>query len=76
SMLFWENKWGCWDCFVCTGTFKQSAKFKDTSFAFRKDYQHIETKVLNVQPTTLYQINTGYLYLESEAQTLQKMSVP
>lgn len=72
-MLFWENKWGCWDSFECTGTFKQSAKFKDTSFGFRKDYQHIETKVLNVQTTTLYQINTGYLYLESEAETLQKM---
>lgn len=72
-MLFWENKWGCWDSFECTGTFKQFAKFKDTSFGFRRDYKHSETKVLNVETKTSYQINTGHLYLESEVETLQKM---
>ncbi|MBS9773793.1 MAG: BACON domain-containing protein [Tenacibaculum sp.] len=73
TFIYWENKWGCWDCFECTGEFVSSSNFKDNSFDFRKDFKIIETSVLEVKEREKYSVNTGYIYSDNEINSLREM---
>lgn len=73
SFVFWENQWGCWDCFEFTGEFTAASKFKEKSFEYRKDYKTSIQKVLSIKNTGTYKIATGWLYSNAELVALQKM---
>jgi hypothetical protein len=73
SMIFWENQWGFWDSFECTGEFISESSYKDTSFAFRKNHREMETKVLDVTEKESYRIQTGWVYSQGEVLALKKM---
>ena len=73
NFIFWENKWGCWDCMELTGEFKEEAKYKDFTYPFRRDYATIESKVLNVERRRMYQINTGFIHTDKEVLALSEM---
>jgi hypothetical protein len=73
SMIFWENQWGFWDSFECTGEFIVNSDYKDTSYSFRKNYRQMETKVLDVAEKQSCKLNTGWVYSDAEAHALRKM---
>lgn len=73
SILFWENQWGCWDAFECTGEVTIDDKYKSTSFSFRKNHLELETRVLDIETKESFKINTGWVYSDAEVTALRKM---
>lgn len=72
-LVFWENENGVWDVAEFTGDIIEKYNQKSTHFDFIKDHNTKETKVVNVEKTILYKINTGWIYNPDDVLGLSKL---
>ena len=73
AVIFWENKWGCYDTFECTGEVEVQADFDTSEIKLRKDYQLSELKTLSIETSNAFTINTGWVRSAAEIMGLQNL---
>ncbi|WP_370407972.1 hypothetical protein [Tenacibaculum dicentrarchi] len=72
-LVFWRNKWSCYDAIELTGDFTEKDNYKSVNFSCRKDHLTTETKVLSVVNKTTFKLNTGALYDAQSVEVVSKM---
>ena len=73
SLIFWENQWGCWDCFECTGAFSHSKTYKQITSKTAVSHELIKTNVHDVKRSTFFKVNTGFILSQEEMYYLEDM---
>lgn len=72
TMVFWENKWGCFDSLEFTGEYKETSSL-DYQTAEYFDRSTNITKTLEVESEKKYDLNTGWLHSYSEIEAINNM---
>ena len=72
-ILYWENIWGCWDSFECTGEITITDKYKYTKEQYRINRRIEEEKILEIDTTKRFNIDTGWIYSNAEVDYLASL---
>ncbi|WP_281991409.1 BACON domain-containing protein [Aquimarina aggregata] len=72
-IVFWENQWGCWDTFECTGQIKARNKYEYTSEEYYKNRNTLVKEVLETDTIGGFDIDTGWIYSQAEVLYLETM---
>lgn len=72
-IVFWENQWGCWDTFECTGQIKSRNKYEYTSEEYYKNRNTLVKEVLETDTIGGFDIDTGWVYSQAEVLYLETM---
>ncbi|SEC47023.1 hypothetical protein SAMN04489761_3082 [Tenacibaculum sp. MAR_2009_124] len=73
SVFFWENKWGCFDSLEFTGEYKKTSSLKHQTANYVNNYNTSITKILDVDKGIKHDVNTGWIYAESQIQAIHNM---
>lgn len=72
-ILVWENIWGCFDYFECTGEIKNAEKYSRVEQIIQETRTKQRTDVLDVRSTESFEIDTGWIYSREEALFLRSI---
>lgn len=72
-IILWENQWGIYDSFECTGEIQDTNNYTNASEDFVISHLKKETKVLAAETNAAIKINTGWIYSPEEIVGLSKM---
>lgn len=72
-IVFWENKWGCFDAFECTGKISIRNAYKYTKETYRHSRSALSQALLEVATTQRITIDTGWIYSGEEVVFLTTM---
>lgn len=72
-LLIWENMWGCWDFFECTGKISVKSSYRYTQEEYRKDRNTLVKEVLDIQQEGSFTVDTGWIYNKEEVKYLETL---
>ncbi|KZS41921.1 hypothetical protein AWE51_00295 [Aquimarina aggregata] len=72
-VIFWENQWGCWDTFECTGQIRARNKYGYTTEEYYKNRNTLVKEVLETDTIGGFDIDTGWLYSQAEVLYLETL---
>ncbi len=72
-IVFWENIWGCWDTFECTGQIRSRNKYKYTSDEYRLNRNSLVKEIIEIDTIGVFTIDTGWIYSKEEVLYLESM---
>ncbi|WP_271730019.1 BACON domain-containing protein [Aquimarina algiphila] len=74
-IVFWENIWGCWDTFECTGQIRSRNKYSYTSDEYRLNRNSLIKEILEIDTIGEFTIDTGWVYSQEEVRYLESMFI-